>query len=267
MYAGSYCGGYGKSGGYSGGYVSTSGCTSYHTGEYRNSSIDLLVDGAQHTLTISEANIPAQYTQNLYLTNTKQDYFAIEPFLTNAQETEFVNDAKTIEEPCKQAFRLTTGKELPKNIAINLCTEEELKKIHLQQGGKWSKGIQGFSINKGPKRISEIFVKKDFLDKVMITLGHEMGHVIAQTLPDARDEEAKAFAFSIAWMQTIVQNNIAGLTNAINPMPAKNGVHDAGFEFVNEEISKQQTSAFNIFRQVCEGILSITQRLEQIIIT
>ncbi len=266
MYSGNYCGGYGQTKNYGATY-STSNCgiSNYLTGEYHNSSIDILANNAPQALTISDTKIPQAYTKNLYLSNTKQDYFAIEPFLTHNQETEFVNDARIIEEPCKQAFRLTTGKELPKNIRIHLCSQEELKKAHTEHGGKWSNGIQGFSINCGPKKISEVFVKKDNLDRVMITLGHEIGHVISQTLKDIRDEEAKAFAFSIAWMRTIVENNIAGLSNAINLQPAKNGIHDAGFEFVEEEISRQKISAFEIFLQLCEGMLTITNRLEQII--
>ena len=266
MYSGFYSGGYGTIAQYGQTYGSqNSGLSNYLTGEYHNSSIDLLASAAPQALTISERKIAEAYTKNLYLSNNKQDYFAIEPFLTHAQETEFVNDAKMIEEPCKEAFRQTTGKELPKNISIHLCNPQELKRIHTQHGGHWSDGIQGFSINRGPTKTSDVFVKKDMFDSVMITLGHEIGHVISPTLPDIRDEEAKAFAFSMAWMRTIVDNNIAGLSNAINPQPAKNGIHDAGYEFVQEELQKQNTGAFNIFMQLCEGILTITNRLEQII--
>lgn len=274
MYSGAYSGGYGAVKSYSAGYSASAGMFNYSAaGEYRNSSIDLLVNEPPATftpqdLTISAEKVSSVYTKNLYLSNNKNnDYFIIEQFLTNASPTEFVNDAKMIERFCREAFLLTTDKELPRNIAINLCDEAELKKIHIKQCGRWSAGIQGFSINRGPGRVSEVFVKKDSLDRVMITLGHEIGHVISKTLSDARDEEAKAFAFSIAWMQKIIENNIAGLTNAINPTPAKNGLHDAGFEFVQQQIKTQSTSAFNIFMQIAEGLLTITNQLEQIILS
>jgi len=215
MYSAQYCCSYGNTKSYGASYGSnSSGSTNYFSSEYHNSSIDLLVDSQPHALTISDAKISEAYTKNLYLSNSKHDYFTIEPFLTHLQETEFVDDAKLVEEPCKTAFRLTTGKELPSNISIRLCSQDELKKAHIENGGIWSSGIQGFSINRGAKKVSEVFVKKDSIDRVMITLGHEIGHVISKTLPDTRDEEAKAFAFSIAWMRVIIDNNIAGLSNA-----------------------------------------------------
>lgn len=274
MYFGSYNCGYGNTKNYSAGYSACAQNFGYASaGTYRNSSIDLLADTvpihlAPQELTLSAQTVSSAYTKNLYLSNnnSSKEHFIIEPFLTNAVKTEFVNDAKEIEQFCRNAFKLTTGKDLPSNISINLCNEEELKILHEKQGGKWSAGIQGFSLNRGPKKLSEVFVKKDLLDRVMITLGHEIGHVISTTLNDARDEEAKAFAFSIAWMSAIVDNNIGCLTNAINLAPAKNGLHDAGFEFVNDEIKLQKISAFEIFMQIANGVLSIKNRLEQIIL-
>ena len=208
--------------------------------------------------------MPAKY-DDLYLAKTQQDYFVTAPFLMHLLPTEFVDNASVLEEPAKGAFMKTTGKAMPKNIRIHLCTENELRVAHERHGGRWNAGIQGFSINRGLKGVSEVFVKKAMLDEVMITLGHEIGHVISPTLNDVRDEEAKAFAFSIAWMRTIVDNNIAGLSNAINPNPAKNGIHDAGFEFVQEQL-KNKMSAFDVFMQLADGVLSITKQLEQVIL-
>ena len=243
----------------------------YHACAYRNSSIDLLDDCApkrielqcMNDLVLSDKKMPENYA-GLYLSNARHNYFVIEPFLTNAVKTIFVDDAELIEEPCRQAFRATTGKELPNNIIIHLCSGSELKQRHLENGGKWSAGIQGFSINKGAKNASGIFVKKDTIDRVMVTLGHEIGHVISPALPDARDEEAKAFAFSIAWMNAIIDNNIAGLTNAIAPLPASNGIHDAGFEFVQCQIHEKKTSAFDVFIKLTDGLISINSKLERI---
>lgn len=224
-----------------------------------SSSIDNVVDDIQ-LLTVSQREISESYN-GLYLTNTPKDYFVAHDFLTHAVPTEFVNDATMLEEFAKEAFRKTTGKELPNNIQINLCDDKKLRKAHEARGGIWSSGIMGFSLNKGLKGISEVFVKKGMLDEVMVTLGHEIGHVISPTLPDIRDEEAKAFAFSIAWMRTIVENNIAGLSNAIAPSPAKNGIHDVGFEFVNEQL-QNKVSAFDVFMQLAEGFISINKLLK-----
>ena len=261
-------GGYGgSSSGYAAG--SNSYSQSYQSNAYQNSSgsIDDFVASAPQTLTLSQAwqgYIPQQYARGVYLSNRVQDYFVVDDFLTNAKETDFVDDAKLVEVPCREAFKACTGKELPRNIMIRLCSESELKKFHSQTGGVWSSGIQGFSLNRGLKGVSEVFVKKDFLDRVMLTLGHEIGHVISPTLQDSRDEEAKAFAFSIAWMRAIVENNIAGLTNAINPNPARNGLHDAGFGFVQDHLNAG-TSAFETFTKLAQGLISITQRRETII--
>ena len=255
---------------------------SYHAGAYRNSSIDLLTDCSPKKMDLqslpslndlvladaflSDKKMSRNYA-GLYLSNSIQNYFTIEPFLTNAVKTEFVDDAELIEEPCRLAFKATTGNDLPKNIRIHLCNESELKQMHSKNGGKWSAEIQGFSINRGHKKVSDVFVKKDSFDRVMITLGHEIGHVISPALNDVRDEEAKAFAFSIAWMNAIIDNNIAGLTNAINPLPANNGIHDAGFEFVQSQLYNQKinaVTAFDIFRQLADGLISINNQLEKI---
>lgn len=242
----------------------------YQGTSHREYSIDSVVEALPQTLTISTGSLPAyvskEYAQGLYLSPKAKDYCVLGQFLTHAYPTEFVNDAKLIEAPVREAFKATTGKELPRNIVIRLCDESELKKAHQSRNGVWSHGIHGFSINRGLKGTSEVFVKKGFMDEVMVTLGHELGHVISPSLQDARDEEAKAFAFSSAWMRIIVDNNIAGLTNAINPSPAKNGVHDVGFDFVQEEL-KKGVSAFDVFMALAQGLKSITERLETVLCT
>jgi len=52
-------------------------------------------------------------------------------------------------------------------------------------------------------------------------------------------EEAKAFAFEIAWMQAIHKHNILGLRSCLNMdilNPEKNGVHDAALELVRKRM-------------------------------
>ena len=79
------------------------------------SSVDDLVDSAPQMLVLSSNPKFSKAYGQLYLTNSKHpEYFAIEPFLTHELQTEFVDDAKKIEAHCMEAFRQTTGKELPK---------------------------------------------------------------------------------------------------------------------------------------------------------
>lgn len=199
----------------------------------------------------------------LYLSPTNKEYFVAGDFLTHSKSTEFVGAAREIEKPAQQAFEKTTGMPLPSNIIIKICSKEEMKQIHEARSGKWDDSIAGFSFNGHGKRISEVFVQEGNLDHVMLTLGHELGHVISPTLPDARDEEAKAFAFSMAWMRAIVDNNIAGLAHCINPNPAKNGLHDVAFEFITEKI-KQGHQPITIFNELMTAQLSLQQKLETI---
>ncbi|MEK7835220.1 MAG: hypothetical protein AAB298_03600, partial [Pseudomonadota bacterium] len=72
------------------------------------------------------------------------------------------------------------------------------------------------------------------LDEVMLVIGHELGHVLSPTLSNGRAEEAKAFAFEMAWANAIFTNDIAGLQSSINEAalsmkPAQNGLHDLAF--------------------------------------
>ena len=78
-----------------------------------------------------------------------------------------------------QAFSFTTNLELPKDIVIRICSYQELRDIHQSIDGWWSNGIQGFAVNKKGFGVSEIFVKQAPLDELLLTIGHELGHVIA----------------------------------------------------------------------------------------
>ena len=77
------------------------------------------------------------------------------------------------------------------------------------------------------------------MDRVMVTLGHELGHVMARRLNNSRDEEAKAFAFCIAWLRAIKKHNIANLSTCIKlGRPAENGLHNKALDFVLNLINK-----------------------------
>lgn len=151
-----------------------------------------------------------------------------------------------------ETFEKIMDEEFPDNMSIKICDESELKKIHEKNGGAWVPSIQGFSLNRNGRGINEIFVKKDALDSMMLTIGHEIGHVLTPTLNDAVDEEAKAFAFSLAWIETIKEHNIGDLAPNISPNPARNGLHDKAFSFV-VEILKSGKSAFQTFKEIAKG--------------
>ena len=169
--------------------------------------------------------------------------------------TQFVEDAEEIKEISVTAFEALTGQPFPDDIVVRVCSEEEMKKMHSANGGTWSAGIMGFAINRHPYP-SAIFVRKNHLDALMLTVGHELGHVLSQRLDDALDEEAKAFAFELAWVKTIVDNNIAGLGANFNPdfTPASNGLHDKAFAFVQKTVNKGK-EALKVFWELAKGIM------------
>lgn len=192
--------------------------------------------------------------------------FSHESFLVkNRPPTQFVGDAAEIKDSIEEAFQKTTGQPLPKDVVIRLCTKEELQRIH-SQFGKWEEGIQGFSLNrKQLGNFSEIFVKKDFFDRTMLTIGHELGHVFTPALPNIQDEEAKAFAFELAWMEVIREHNIGGLRTCIRAdfSPAENGIHDVAFAFVLQWL-KKGLHMFALYGELVKRSISI--KLDELVV-
>jgi hypothetical protein len=90
----------------------------------------------------------------------------------------------------------------------------------------------------------------------MLTVGHELGHVLTPTLGNAVDEEAKAFAFELAWAKTIIENDIGGLKANFNVdfIPAQNGLHDKAFTFV-QKIVKKGMDSLRLFFEISRGAL------------
>lgn len=187
--------------------------------------------------------------------NISVDIFDPESFLTrHRMPTIFIGKADQIKHYVKECFEKTLGEKLPDNIIIRICEKDELKQIHEKFDGRWVEGIVGFAINRNKKNaINEIFVKQDSLDKILITIGHEIGHVLGARLQGKKEEE-KAFAFELAWLDTIKQHNIAGIgRNIIQINPAKNNFHDLAFEFVINLV-RNGMRAIDVFRElVCSG--------------
>lgn len=245
----------------------------YSSTNVQEGSIDSLISDSVETTRrfFNPINLlySAKYSAGTYLTKRTQNIeFGAEDFLNpNRPATIFVQEETSqVTDAIKQTFKLITNEELPNNLRINILNEEEFIKAHSIKGGKWSDGIMGFSLNSQGKGINEVFAKKDFLDRLMLTIGHEIGHVMSPSLKNQHDEEAKAFAFSLAWMQTIVDNNIAGLSQNINPMPAKNGLHNVAFDFVAQTINTGK-KAIEVFKELILGNISIFNKLEIINLT
>ncbi len=182
---------------------------------------------------------------------------SVESFLNPLRpSTPFIGAIDEISEYIVQCFTAVTGDSFPHDVSLRLCSTEELKNIHQELSGSWSHGIMGFSLN-NPRGMSEIFVKQDSFDRVMITIGHEIGHVISPTLPDKVMEEAKAFAFEMAWITALREHNIAGLGSCvIDTLPASNGIHDKAFWMVLENI-KHGLGGLELFKKIV--------RLEEIV--
>ncbi|MBI5397928.1 hypothetical protein HZB03_00560 [Candidatus Woesearchaeota archaeon] len=173
--------------------------------------------------------------------------------------TQFIEDAREVETFVKETFEKVTGKTFPDDIVIWVCSEENLMKAHVSHGGVWNPGIQGFAINKktGARRI---FVRKNNLDALLLVIGHEIGHVFTEQLPDPLDEEAKAFAFEIAWVKAIVEHNVAGLKASfnVNFTPAANGLHNIAFSFV-QKLVKTGKESLELYWDLVRGALAVEQ--------
>lgn len=206
------------------------------------------------------------YSEGTYLSSksSRNYYFTPEIFLKDIP-TEFIScsdeqQKQLVKALVEEAFEATTGKLIPGDIAIRICSEQKLRKIHESNKGVWRNGVKGFSINKRGFGLSEIFVKEDELARLMLTIGHEIGHVISLPMKEAVDEEAKAFAFSMAWMKAIKDNNIGSLSAVINPMPAKNGLHNVAFDFVVELMEKGR-KAIDVYLDLIKGEVSINNAI------
>ena len=167
-------------------------------------------------------------------------------------KTVFIGDSSEIKEFVEETFLKLTGKEFPDDVAIRIIDAKEMQSLH-------PKNVLGFAINRRHLGlISEIFVKKDTLDRLMLTIGHELGHVLTRKLSNERDEEAKAFAFSLAWMKTIKENNIANLSTAIRlEPPAINGLHNVALDFVLDLI-RNGREAFDVWMDLVRGFVHIS---------
>ena len=203
-------------------------------------SINSIVPSSPASISYSSGPERSGYTHhssNAYslLASSHTEYhFQPSEFLRPGKEGKFIGHAEEIKEYIVDAFETIFQAPFPNNIFISVCNEQEFRKIAPHPG------TIGLSVNRGKEGlISEIFVLNESLARVMLTIGHELGHVLTQTLPHPHDEEAKAYAFSLVWMRAIKEHDIAGLGDAIvTERPAENGLHNVAFRFVERMLKK-----------------------------
>lgn len=195
----------------------------------------------QQPYVISQAASPPAYTtadkDEPKLQQRQEVIYHYQPvaFLSPSRpKTAFVAEAATISDFIKEAFRATTGSALPENITITVAPRAQLQMVH---GQFFNSSVVGLSFNSSAEK--HVFAVAGSLDEVMLVIGHELGHVLTPTLPGKKAEEAKAFAFELAWAGAIFRHDVAGLKTSINEAalgmkPAQNGLHDAAFALVQE---------------------------------
>ncbi len=178
-------------------------------------------------------------------------HFMPEQFLKPGKEGIFVGEAAQLRPFVEETFQKLFQQPFPVDIKISICNQKQFRTLAPHPS------TIGLSINRRQQGLlSEIFVLNDSLARVMLTVGHELGHVLTSTLEDKHDEEAKAYAFSLAWMKSIREHNIAGLGNSfITENPAENGLHNVAFRFV-EKLLQQGRKAWEVYLELIGGRVS-----------
>ena len=154
------------------------GCTSYSGAGYGA--------GGGYSQSQSYASSSASYCTGSY--GPKPEYAMPEvpqislneSFLAeNRPWTPFISRLGDVQEVVEKTFELITGQEFPHDsIKIAICDEKEFRELHMNTGGIWSPGIMGFSLNNYGRGISEIYVRQDHMDGLLLTIGHELGHIL-----------------------------------------------------------------------------------------
>lgn len=207
---------------------------------------------------IYQSSSRASYQPTYMRAESSQPNFSlVDSFLNpNRPFTPLVSTYEDIKPIVDETYKTLVGEELPYHaFHIVVVSEDDFKFIYETTGGIYSAGIMGFCFNKYGKGVSEIYVKQDHMDRLLLTIGHEIGHCMSPALPVIQDEEAKAHAFSLAWMETIRDNNIGGLTPNIALNPARNGIHDVALDFVNLLVNAG-ASSMDAFKTISQGLSS-----------
>jgi hypothetical protein len=170
---------------------------------------------------------PKSYSSYTSLSNNDSKFNPDHFLAPDRPATQFIGSSAEIQPLIEEAFKKTTGMFFPNDISVKVCSKEEFMKM-----GVWQEGLNGFCMNRKGFSFSQVFVLEGSLDRVMLTMGHEIGHCLSIPLSNKVDEEAKAFSFSMAFAKAIRDNDIGNLRMNVAQDPAKNGLHDIAFDFV-----------------------------------
>lgn len=183
--------------------------------------------------------------ETLFFPTHREYAFMPDNFLKPGQGSKFVGQAEEVKEFVEEAFQLLFKTPFPDDLKISVLDAERFRTLAPHPS------TIGLSINRRQLGLmSEIFVLNGSLGTVMLTIGHELGHVLTATLPTPHEEEAKAYAFSLEWMRVIKEHNVANLKDAlILEQPAENGLHNVAFRFVHDLI-KSGLKAAEVYRQL-----------------
>lgn len=185
-----------------------------------------------------------------YLINPVQS-FRPGNFVSPVSKTKRIVATKEVQDLVGQTFETLTKKKMP-NFHIEVCGEKRFYKVLEEFGGIFNPGTVGFAINK----LQSIFVLENNLAELLLTIGHEIGHLMTKALLNPIDEEAKAMAFAFAWARAIKEHNIGGLEkDIILPEPARNGLHDRASMFVND-LMRTGNIELEVFEQLSRGYVS-----------
>jgi hypothetical protein len=175
--------------------------------------------------------------------------------------TEFVEEiTPAFRKKIELIFKLTTGNNLPEKILLSILNEVDLEREHSKHSKSWSRDIQGFALNrKHMDDFSNVFVKENPLDMLILTIGHEIGHCLSTAKNDILLEEAKAFAFELAWMKIIHKFDIMGLRKNMNLNilnPTANGVHNVALNFVKSQLNFNR-EPMDVFKKIIKDEVKI----------
>lgn len=178
-----------------------------------------------------------------------------------AAPTQFTGMIDELISDVQQLVKSIISSPLPYDLSITLCRGEEFKKHYEARAEKnrWHQGIRGFSLHGAPK---EIFVLRDTLEQTLLTLGHEIGHILTPPAVNALTEEAKAYAFEILFLEAMQRRNTKGIKDRIDlsalGTPAANGVHNVALQWVNSFLMDGR-SAKDIYDGIIHGDIIICE--------
>jgi len=232
--------------------------STYHSAQLISTSPSISFSKSPLQDLINPVPTPYKTQSESYIHHKIQPEYIFQPdhFLKPSKHPIFVNTTQEVQEYIEETFQELFQQPLPKNIKISILNKKEFQTLTP------SPNTVGLSINRSKQNLlSEIFILNDTLPRVLLTIGHELGHILTPTLSNPHDEEAKAYAFSLAWIEVIKEQNIANLSNhIITESPAQNGLHDISYNFIAKIIRTGKT-AWELYQEIIKEIISIRTQI------